>query len=358
MPASPPADAAAAAGSLRRAAAWLSGGATAAVVAAPSPFRRRRRRRCSTSPTTRRASSTANTTRPSTRTGRPRATPPLDIQASHGGSGAQARAVIDGLDGAGRDPRARQRHRRHRGQVRQDPRRLADEAAAQLRALHLDHRLPGARGEPEGHRGLGRPRRAKASRSSRPTRRPRAARAGTTSPPGPGPTRSSAATRTQIRDYMHKLFAHVPVLDTGARGSTTTFAQRGIGDVLLAWENEAYLALKELGEDQFDIVEPVHLDPRRADGGAGRRQHHLRRAGRGRQGLPRLPLQPRGPGHRAEATSTAPGTSAPPTPPTSPASPELELVTIADFGGWAKVQPEHFGDGGIFDQIYTREVTP
>ena len=60
----------------------------------------------------------------------------------------------------------------------------------------------------------------------------------------------------QIRDYMHDLFAHVPVLDTGARGSTTTFAQRGIGDVLLAWENEAYLALKELGEDQFDIVDP------------------------------------------------------------------------------------------------------
>ena len=81
-----------------------------------------------------------------------------------------------------------------------------------------------------------------------------AGRAGTTSPPGPGPTRSSAATRTQIRDYMHELFAHVPVLDTGARGSTTTFAQRGIGDVLLAWENEAFLAQKELGEDQFEIV--------------------------------------------------------------------------------------------------------
>ena len=60
----------------------------------------------------------------------------------------------------------------------------------------------------------------------------------------------------EIRDYMHELFANVPVLDTGARGSTTTFAQRGIGDVLLAWENEAFLALKELGEDQFDIVLP------------------------------------------------------------------------------------------------------
>ncbi|EYD72923.1 Sulfate and thiosulfate binding protein CysP [Rubellimicrobium mesophilum DSM 19309] len=53
---------------------------------------------------------------------------------------------------------------------------------------------------------------------------------------------------------MAELFKHVPVLDSGARGATTTFAQRGIGDVLLAWENEAYLALDELGEDQFDIV--------------------------------------------------------------------------------------------------------
>ena len=60
----------------------------------------------------------------------------------------------------------------------------------------------------------------------------------------------------QIRDFMHALFAHVPVLDTGARGSTTTFAQRGIGDVLLAWENEAFLAEKELGAGQFEIVYP------------------------------------------------------------------------------------------------------
>ena len=89
---------------------------------------------------------------------------------------------------------------------------------------------------------------------------------------------------------------NVPVLDTGARGSTTTFAQRGIGDVLLAWENEAYLALKELGEDQFDIVVPSISILAEPTGGARRGQHHLRRAGRGGQGLPRLPLQPRGPG--------------------------------------------------------------
>jgi sulfate/thiosulfate transport system substrate-binding protein len=65
--------------------------------------------------------------------------------------------------------------------------------------------------------------------------------------------RRTARTR---KEFVGALYRNVPVLDTGARGSTTTFAQRGIGDVLLAWENEAYLALKELGEDQFDIVVP------------------------------------------------------------------------------------------------------
>ena len=152
---------------------------------------------------------------------------------------------------------------------------------------------------------------------------------------------------------MHELFANVPVLDTGARGSTTTFAQRGLGDVLLAWENEAFLALEELGEDQFDIVRPSLSILRRADRGAGRGQHHLARAGRGGAGLPRLPLQPRGPGDRAEALLPRLGHRRRPIPADVARFPELELVSIDDFGGWAKVQPEHFGDGGVFDQIYT-----
>ncbi len=67
---------------------------------------------------------------------------------------------------------------------------------------------------------------------------------------------SRAAIRTRRRPSSQKLYSHVPVLDTGARGSTTTFAQRGIGDVLLSWENEAYLALDELGRDKFEIVYP------------------------------------------------------------------------------------------------------
>jgi sulfate transport system substrate-binding protein len=151
---------------------------------------------------------------------------------------------------------------------------------------------------------------------------------------------------------MHELFAHVPVLDTGARGSTTTFAQRGIGDVLLAWENEAHLALKELGDDQFDIVFPsisILAEPTvtLVDGNiASDEQGEVARAY-----LDYL-YSPEGQAialrnfYRAWDTSAA-----------DPADvgrfPELDLVTIADFGGWAKVQPEHFGDGGIFDQIYT-----
>jgi sulfate transport system substrate-binding protein len=156
-----------------------------------------------------------------------------------------------------------------------------------------------------------------------------------------------------IRDYMHNLFAHVPVLDTGARGSTTTFAQRGIGDVLLAWENEAYLALEELGEDQFDIVNPsisILAEPTVAlvEGNIG--SDEQRQAA---EEYLRYLYSPEGQAialrhfYRAWDTSAA-----------EPADVErfaapLDLVSIADFGGWAKVQPEHFGDGGIFDQIYT-----
>jgi sulfate/thiosulfate-binding protein len=134
-----------------------------------------------------------------------------------------------------------------------------------------------------------------------------------------------------IREYMRELFAHVPVLDTGARGSTTTFAQRGLGDVLLAWENEAFLALEELGEDQFDIVRPpisilaeAYLEYLYSPEGQAIALKHYFRAW--------------------DASAAEPADVE--------RFPELELVSIADFGGWAEVQPHHFGDGGVFDQIY------
>jgi len=151
--------------------------------------------------------------------------------------------------------------------------------------------------------------------------------------------------------FVGDLFKHVPVLDSGARGSTTTFAQRGIGDVLLAWENEAYLALKELGEDQFDIVVPsvsVLAEPPVALVDANIKTDEQRKLA---EAYLNFLYTPEGQAiayknfYRAwDASKAAPEDVA--------RFPKVELVDIASFGGWAKVQPEHFGDGGIFDQIY------
>ncbi|MDQ1846764.1 sulfate ABC transporter substrate-binding protein [Gemmobacter fulvus] len=152
--------------------------------------------------------------------------------------------------------------------------------------------------------------------------------------------------------FVGELFKHVPVLDSGARGSTTTFAQRGIGDVLLAWENEAYLALKELGEGEFDIVVPsvsVLAEPPVALVESNIKSDEQRKLA---DAYLNYLYSPEGQAlaykhfYRAwDASKAAPEDVA--------RFPQLELVDIAHFGGWAKVQPEHFGDGGIFDQIYT-----
>lgn len=153
------------------------------------------------------------------------------------------------------------------------------------------------------------------------------------------------------KDFVGKLFKNVPVLDSGARGSTTTFAQRGIGDVLLAWENEAYLALKELGEDSFDIVVPsvsIRAEPPIAVVEANIHSDEQRKLA---DAYLNFLYTPEGQAlaykhfYRAWDSSAA-----------DPADvarfPALDLVDIGHFGGWAKAQPEHFGDGGVFDQIY------
>jgi len=153
------------------------------------------------------------------------------------------------------------------------------------------------------------------------------------------------------RAFVGELFKHVPVLDSGARGSTTTFAQRGIGDVLLAWENEAYLALAELGEDQFDIVVPsvsVLAEPPVALVEANIKTDEQRKLA---EGYLNFLYAPEGQAiayknfYRAWDPAKA-------NPDDVARFPELDLVTIEHFGGWKKAQPEHFGDGGIFDQIY------
>ena len=153
------------------------------------------------------------------------------------------------------------------------------------------------------------------------------------------------------KEFVGALYKNVPVLDQGARGSTTTFAQRGIGDVLLAWENEAYLALKEIGEDQFDIVVPsvsVLAEPPVALVEGNIKTDEQRKLA---EAYLNFLYSPEGQAivfknfYRGWDTSKA-------APEDVARFPKLELVDIASFGGWAKVQPEHFGDGGIFDQIY------
>lgn len=153
------------------------------------------------------------------------------------------------------------------------------------------------------------------------------------------------------REFVHDLFAHVPVLDTGARGATTTFAQRGIGDVLLAWENEAWLAQQELGSDQFQIVTPsvsVLAEPPVAMVDANIKddaQRELASAYLEYLYTPQAQAMAFAHYYRAWDDSQA-------DPEDVARFPKMNLVTIEDLGGWAKLQPEHFGDGGIFDQIY------
>lgn len=155
------------------------------------------------------------------------------------------------------------------------------------------------------------------------------------------------------KEFVRKLYANVPVLDTAARGSTTTFAQRGIGNVLLAWENEAHLALKELGANQFEIIVPsisVLAEPPVALVEGNIKTPEQRKFA---EAYLAYLYSPEGQAialknfYRAWDTSKA-------APEDIARFPAVERKTIADFGGWAKVQPEHFGDGGVFDQITAR----
>jgi sulfate/thiosulfate-binding protein len=158
---------------------------------------------------------------------------------------------------------------------------------------------------------------------------------------------------SKAKEYVAELLKHVPVLDTGARGATTTFVQRGIGDVLLAWENEAFLAIKELGADKLEIVAPslsiLAEPPVAVVEGTAKKKGNLEVAKAYLEFLytdeaQKLiaknfyrPIKP----EAADAADQA-------------RFPKIELVTIDQaFGGWSKAQPEHFGDGGVFDQIYS-----
>lgn len=158
---------------------------------------------------------------------------------------------------------------------------------------------------------------------------------------------------TKVKQYITNLYSHVPVLDTGARGSTVTFAEKDLGDVLLAWENEAYLALDEFGAEKFDVVYPptsILAEPPVAVVDA-----NVDAKGTRKQAEAYLSYLYSEEGQRIAARHHY----RPSKPELVPAEelaklPEIKLVTIDDpiFGGWAKAQPYHFGDGGIFDQVY------
>ncbi|HYG32447.1 MAG TPA: sulfate ABC transporter substrate-binding protein [Methylophilaceae bacterium] len=156
----------------------------------------------------------------------------------------------------------------------------------------------------------------------------------------------------KAKEFVGKLFKNVPVLDSGARGSTTTFVERGIGDVLLAWENEAFLALKELGPDKVDIVVPSLsilaeppvtvvdkvVDKRKTRKVAEAYLQYLY-SDEGQEIAARNYYRP-----QSQAIAKK----------YEKQFPKVQLVTIDDFGGWQKAQKAHFSDGGVFDQIYQK----
>ena len=155
----------------------------------------------------------------------------------------------------------------------------------------------------------------------------------------------------KARDFVSRLYKNVPVLDSGARGSTTTFVQREIGDVLIAWENEAFLSIKELGPEKVEIVvpsqsilaePPVALVDKVVDKKGTRNvaQAYLEYlyTPEGQEIAAKNYYRPRLESVAKKYAATFP---------------KLKLVTIDDiFGGWQKAQKTHFADGGVFDQIY------
>lgn len=155
----------------------------------------------------------------------------------------------------------------------------------------------------------------------------------------------------KAQEFVTKLFKNVPVLDSGARGSTTTFVERGIGDVLIAWENEAFLAINELGKDKFEIVVPsisILAEPpvtvvdkvtdKRGTSEVAKAYLDYLYTDEGQEIAAKNYYRPRS---QKVAEKYA------------DQFPSIELMSIDDqFGGWKEAQKTHFDDGGVFDQIY------
>ncbi|WP_026695079.1 sulfate ABC transporter substrate-binding protein [Peribacillus kribbensis] len=155
----------------------------------------------------------------------------------------------------------------------------------------------------------------------------------------------------KTKDFMKKLYKNVEVLDSGARGSTTTFVERGIGDVLIAWENEAYLSLNELGKDKFEIVNPSlsilaeppvavvdKISEKKGTEKVAKAYLEYLYSAKGQEIAAENYYRPRNQEVFKKFKSQFPS---------------IEMVTVdKDFGGWKKAQEDHFSDGGTFDQIY------
>lgn len=160
--------------------------------------------------------------------------------------------------------------------------------------------------------------------------------------------------QAKAQEFVGKLFANVPVLDSGARGSTVTFSERGIGDVLVTWENEAYLVKKEFGEDKFDVVFPsqsILAEPPVAVVDKNVDKHGTRAVA---QAYLEYLYTPEG--QEIAAKNFYRPTDAKVAKKYEKRFPKLKLITIDKvFGGWTKTQKDHFADGGIFDQIYTKK---
>jgi sulfate transport system substrate-binding protein len=269
----------------------------------------------------------------------------VSIRQSHGGSGKQARAVIDGLEadvvtlGLAYDVDAVARA----GLIAADwAKRLPEGSTPFTSTIALLVR----KGNPKGIRDL--------DDLARPGLRVIA--------PNPKVSggarwgflaawafalRKSGGDERAAEDFLRKVFANVPVLDSGARGATTTFVQRGLGDVLISWENEALLAARELWPDEVEVVTPslsILAEPPVAVVDAVVDRRGTRAVAEAflsflyTEEAQRLAADHH---YRPRSLAAAGSRFAP-----------LDLVTIADFGGWSAAQKRHFGDGGTFDRIY------
>jgi sulfate/thiosulfate transport system substrate-binding protein len=275
----------------------------------------------------------------------------VTIKQSHGGSGSQARAVIDGLEAdvvtlaLAYDIDAIQKA----GLIASDwPTRLADNSAPYTSTIVFVVR----KGNPKGIADWGDLVKPGVAVITPNPKTSGGARWNYLAAWGYA-LRQPGGDDAKAKDFVARLYANAPVLDSGARASTTTFTQRGLGDVLIAWENEAFLAVNELGKDKYEIVAPSlsilaeppvavvdkNVDKRGTRAVAQAYLDYLYTEA-GQELAAKHSYRP-----RLAAVAAKHANQFPP----------LTLFTIAEvFGGWNQAQTTHFADGGVFDQIYTK----